>query len=120
MRYASPSTARPRTSSIARLTSKVGSSRATRDRPRDVRVPFLAFDMELLVAGVSYGLSEGRGRHTELTLGPAEGSTPSSTHTPAALGGFGAEVCATGADSQRSGWEWKEITCSIRSPQSST
>ena len=41
-----------------------------------VRIPFLSLDMELLIAGVSYQLTAQRGRHTELTVGPADGYQP--------------------------------------------
>lgn len=37
------------------------------------RIPFLSFDMELLIAGVNYQLNAHRGRHTELTVGPVDG-----------------------------------------------
>ena len=41
-----------------------------------VRIPFLSLDMELLIAGVTYGLDNNRGRHTELTVGPVDGYQP--------------------------------------------
>jgi prophage tail gpP-like protein len=40
------------------------------------RIPFLSLDMEVLIAGVIYGLNEAAGRHTELTIGPADGYQP--------------------------------------------
>jgi prophage tail gpP-like protein len=41
-----------------------------------VRIPFLSLEMELLIAGVTYGLDGNRGRHTELTVGPVDGYQP--------------------------------------------
>lgn len=41
-----------------------------------VTSPRLGLDQDLLVAGVAFTLAEGRGRVTELTLGPPEGYTP--------------------------------------------